>query len=456
MRKIKNIKITKQLSGAIVSAIFLSIFSSCSFTDNGNNISAEPSVCSSNYNTTTLEETTDPDSVAAAKAKSDEIEPLLYVSAKGQGVESFSYEIYNMVTDGHRQADSAVSGVPFSEIATLIEQQLSSNISHVAVLFQGIISDGEKEEIETALKEKGWTVFSDEGYSRNFGWYTGQRVYLGSEPVTENQFGVPDDKYEETLKNWQTQLDCGAISVEAEPDSDDYIAIGNEWAEAWVNQYLNLSQDHPCYSNKGNVTEVTLQSVSITDHPRSLVFSVTIALRPANGKWGMLAYYDGSCSGEDGEYWLLTREVILVNTKAKKWACTEMSTGGSGNWGYYGVNSDTDISEDIYGIIQNTENSYDLQKSVLMRLYGLSWRNYIESYGYEAASILMDYIEQYAFGSDQELRNIYIMDCSYYLTDEIKPRYVALLKKLKEYDQDLYKTCVEECLYPDKIIELER
>ena len=262
-----------------------------------------------------------------------------------------------------------------------------------------------------------------------------------------HQFTMPT---EEESKRWNEELGYETIGPVYADDlgGTDYKAVGIAWAQAYMKRYLNLSKDHPCYSDKGSVTKVKLIGVSAINHPRSVTFDITLSLHPVNGKDGFISYFTGNCDEGGNGYMLISWEISLENTSNNRWSCTGMGTGGYAGWGYTQV-LDTEekrsIFEEIKKGLENCNGDYSGMEGYLMMLNELNWSEYTKLYGSGSAKALMDFIAANAFGPDQEIRTIYILNGISGLTDEIRPRYASLLKKLKAEDITLFNRCLKEC-----------
>lgn len=332
-----------------------------------------------------------------------------------------------------------------------------------------VISAQEAENASISNEEK-ISIYDDKGHRFNLAqdsyivsYIKGdiELYYKASNYVSNDMISVFAMPTEEESRRWDEDMKKkapGQLYVN-DMEGSNYKAVGDAWAQGWLKQYMSLSKDHPCYSDNGSVANVVLIGVSTINHPRTLVFNITLSLHPANGRAGFVAYFVGNTSGEDGENELLGRQVVIENTGANQWTFKDMGTGGYNGWGYYWpLEENTDSTKAEYDEIQKSIESrkgdFTDMEWILMSLNRFNWNEYSKLYGSGAEDALMDCVEAQAFGSDQEIRTVYVLEGISGLNDEIKPRYIALLKKLEASDRTLFNRCVEESGKASAIIDI--
>ena len=296
-------------------------------------------------------------------------------------------------------------------------------------------------------------------------------VYCNAESISEPSPARSwEDWSEEELARWESEVQWMGLSVQT--DATDYEEIGRTFAEAFVAQFLNTSEDHPARCTDVAVVNCEFGNESLTSQPKELIFGIYFARKPVNEQelinWshGWAEPMEERLYPEYGEGWYGDgRYFTLEQNGEGNWVCTGVGTGGYGGWGYlnyYYYYPEDEFESDFESFLAGEPGDRE-PEAMLMALPLLSWWDtFDERWGERGREGLWTLLDEVCVGGnrvygpedtrmwyhvypdDQLYRDLYVMLAAVEAGEDFAEGFRAVLLKQQTYDPAVFREALAQ------------
>ena len=266
------------------------------------------------------------------------------------------------------------------------------------------------------------------------------------------------------MERWESEHKLYGFTVQA---NGSYSEIGQQWAEAFVSQYVDvLSDDHPLKSTNCAVLNCDFFAESLETAPKKLIFNMRFAcLAEDQNKFEQwYAGWAGPMADEQNPQYAGWMEfgnfVVLEQTEPGLWTCTDAGTGGYGGWGWLNFEEAGEVGFRMEQLLSGED---DIMAELLLRVLPfINWSDFDSEWGAEGWRSLWQLLERSCisqgqvygpeetrmwsdvYPDDQLYRNLYIMLATQNSDGAYTEGLVEILHKQREYDPELFDACLQQ------------
>ena len=274
------------------------------------------------------------------------------------------------------------------------------------------------------------------------------------------------------VERWSNEVTSAGFSIPT-GDIADYDTVGREWAEAYVAQYVkNTSSDSPLHSERAAVLSSELYAESVLSSPKTVVYTMTFACDAANIS-GFERWFAGWAEPlDDSRYpeyvgWMgFGWYVVLQQGDDGAWRGTDAGTGGYGGWGYLNYEEEGVFDSYLEEVIAGGDGI--TAENMMRNLPFVDWREFDAQWGAKGWNALWKLLNDYCltegqvygpeetrmwsdvYPDDQAYRNMYVILTGLNTDGAYAEGIGEILKKQRDYDQDLFDRCLQENLTLDQ------
>ena len=266
------------------------------------------------------------------------------------------------------------------------------------------------------------------------------------------------------MERWESEHKLYGFTVQA---NGSYSEIGQQWAEAFVSQYVDvLSDDHPLKSTNCAVLNCDFFAESLETAPKKLIFNMRFACLAEDQNKFEQWYAGWAGPMADEQYpqyagWMeFGNFVVLEQTEPGLWTCTDAGTGGYGGWGWLNFEEAGEVGFRMEQLLSGED---DIMAELLLRILPfINWSDFDSEWGPEGWSTLWQLLERSCisqgqvygpeetrmwsdvYPDDQLYRNLYIMLATQNSDGAYTEGLVEILHKQREYDPELFDACLQQ------------
>ena len=266
------------------------------------------------------------------------------------------------------------------------------------------------------------------------------------------------------MERWESEHKLYGFTVQA---NGSYAEIGQQWAEAFVSQYVDvLSDDHPLKSTNCAVLNCDFFAESLETAPKKLIFNMRFACLAEDQNKFEQWYAGWAGPMADEQYpqyagWMeFGNFVVLEQTEPGLWTCTDAGTGGYGGWGWLNFEEAGEVGFRMEQLLSGED---DIMAELLLRVLPfINWSDFDSEWGPEGWSTLWQLLERSCisqgqvygpeetrmwsdvYPDDQLYRNLYIMLAIQNSDGAYTEGLVEILHKQREYDPELFDACLQQ------------
>lgn len=267
------------------------------------------------------------------------------------------------------------------------------------------------------------------------------------------------------MEKWESEHKLYGFSVQAD---GSYAEIGQQWAEAFVSQYVHdFSDDHPLKSTDCTVLKCELYAQSLDAAPKKLIFNMRFACLAVDQS-SFEKWYAGWASVMTSEQyppqlagWMeFGNFVVLEQTDAGVWTCADAGSGGYGGWGWLNYEEAGEIDSLVEQMMSGGDG---ITAELMLRVLPfVNWSDFDSKWGIEGWTTLRQLLDSGCisqgrvygpedtrkwsdvYPDDQLYRNLYVMLAVLNSDGEYAKDLTDILCKQKEYDPALFETCLQQ------------